>query len=101
MSFCLSLVAPGEPGSVNLTVISATQLNLTWVSPSDPNGVIIGYRIIWKIVKDDNNIFVNDSNSKTEIINNGRAVSFSIVKLGKHTDCLFIYLLFIYYALPT
>ena len=84
MSFCPSLLAPGEPGSVDLTVVSATQLNLAWVSPTDPNGVITGYRVIWIIVRDNNDIFVNDSDSKTEIINNTDAVLFPIVNLGKH-----------------
>lgn len=85
MSFCLSLLAPGEPGSVKLAVISSTQLNLTWASPSDPNGVITGYRVIWRMVRDNNDVFVNDSSSRTEIINNGDAVLFAIVNLGKCT----------------
>ena len=83
MSFCLSLLAPGEPGSVDLTVISAAQLNLTWASPSDPNGVIIGYRVIWKIVRDDNNMLIEASDSKTQVINNENAELFSIVNLGE------------------
>ena len=72
------------PGSVQLEPISSTELDLTWTSPADPNGVIIGYRIVWSIVRDDKNMSVTDSVSKIEIINNGSAVSFRIDTLGKH-----------------
>lgn len=74
--------APGEPDNVDLKVISATQLNLTWKSPRDPNGVIIGYRVIWKMVRNDNNIH-RVGNSTIQVIHDGDAVMFSIVKLGK------------------
>ena len=83
MSICLSLLAPGKPDNVDLTVISATQLNLTWTSPSDPNGVIIGYRVMWKMVRDDNNMLIEASDSKTQVINNENAELFSIVSLGE------------------
>ena len=82
-----SSIAPGEPGSVELTVISATQLNLSWASPSDPNGIITGYRVIWRMVKDVDDNPVNDNDSaKTKIISNGDAVFFLIEDLGKHRD---------------
>ncbi|CAB4034804.1 Transposon Ty3-G Gag-Pol poly, partial [Paramuricea clavata] len=72
---------PGKPGNVQLERISSTELYLTWTSPSDPNGVIIGYRIVWSILRDDKNMSVSNSVSKTEIINNGNAASFRIDKL--------------------
>ncbi|CAB4016473.1 phosphatidylinositol phosphatase PTPRQ, partial [Paramuricea clavata] len=76
---------PGKPGSVQLERISSTELDLTWTSPSDPNGVIIGYRIVWSILRDDRNMSVSNSVSKTEIINNGNAVSFGIDKLEPYS----------------
>ena len=74
--------APGEPDDVDLKVISATQLNLTWKSPRDPNGVIIGYRVIWEMVRDDNDMHRVGS-STIQVINDGDVVMFSIVELGK------------------
>ncbi|CAB4035820.1 phosphatidylinositol phosphatase PTPRQ [Paramuricea clavata] len=76
---------PGKPGSVQLERISSTELYLTWTSPSDPNGVIIGYRIVWSILRDDKNMSVSNSVSKTEIINNGSTASFGIDKLEPYS----------------
>jgi hypothetical protein len=81
---CVSPIAPGKPGSVQLEAVSSTELSLTWTSPSDPNGVIRGYRIVWSIVRDDKNMSVTNNISKTGIIKNGSAVSFRIYTLGKH-----------------
>lgn len=89
MSF-FSLLAPGKPDNVSLVPVSATQLNLTWESPSDPNGIITGYRVIWKMVRDDNNMLIKGSDSKTQVINNKDAEFFPIMNLGKHIVMQFI-----------
>ena len=81
---CVSPIAPGVPGSVQLEAVSSTKLSLTWTSPSDPNGVITGYRIVRSIVRDDKNMSVTNSVSKTEIIKDESALSFRIDTLGKH-----------------
>ncbi|XP_028413457.1 titin-like isoform X1 [Dendronephthya gigantea] len=75
---------PGEPGNVQLIPVSATVLNLTWESPSDPNGIIIGYRVIWEMIEDDKNMSV-PQNSRVRIINDGTAVSYQIKKLEPYS----------------
>ena len=69
--------------NVSLVAASPTKLNLTWESPSDPNGVIMGYRITWRITMNDKDMRVNNNDTKTKIINKGGAVSFQIDALGK------------------
>ena len=60
---------------------SATALDITWKSPSDPNGIITGYRVIWEMIKDDRNNSVSQD-SGLKIINNGTAESYQIENLG-------------------
>ena len=76
-------IEPGKPESFQLIPISATVLSLSWDSPSDPNGVITGYRISWKMIEDDRNMFVTEG-SRVNIIKNGNAESFQIHDLGNN-----------------
>ncbi|XP_028413448.1 tyrosine-protein phosphatase Lar-like isoform X5 [Dendronephthya gigantea] len=76
---------PGEPGSVQLIPVSATVLNLTWKSPSDPNGIIIGYRVIWEMIEDDKENMSVPENSRVKVINNGSAVSYQIKELEPYS----------------
>ncbi|XP_046841964.1 titin-like isoform X3 [Xenia sp. Carnegie-2017] len=46
---------PSAPVAVNVTALSSTQLKVTWFPPLDPNGVITGYNITWKLKNDDSN----------------------------------------------
>ena len=56
---CCPLLAPSGPTSVEVIVVSSSQLNITWQPPSEPNGVIIGYDITWRMTKNDSDESVN------------------------------------------
>ena len=92
---CDSPIEPNVAVNVELKPASPFKLNLTWESPSDPNGVITGYRITWRITTDDKDMRVNNSDTKTEVINKGDAVSFLIDALSKCflVSCLYLALL--------
>ncbi len=46
-------IDPGVPSNVTLSSISSSQFNLTWQKPMDPNGIILGYVVKWKMVLND------------------------------------------------
>ena len=56
---CCLFLAPSAPTSVEVIVVSSSQLNITWQPPSAPNGVIIGYNITWRMTKNDLDVSVN------------------------------------------
>ena len=43
-----------------------SKLNVTWKPPSDPNGIITGYYITWKMTEDDNNMSTPNPTSFSE-----------------------------------
>ena len=72
------------PGNVQLRQPqSHTQLNLTFEPPSDPNGVITGYLVTWKKVKNDTNDSDIGALNQTRLSNISR--SFVIKNLGEFT----------------
>ena len=60
-----SYLAPGRPRNVQVLPISFSQLRATWQSPLDPNGVIIGYKITWRMVTDDKQQSVDGKQNET------------------------------------
>ena len=78
--YFLSLV-PSAPANVKVIAISSTQLSVTWRPPSDPNGVITGYHLTWRMVKDDLN---QSRDGQLKTLNLGRSASnHTIDNLGK------------------
>ena len=67
---------------MKLVSISYSQLNLTWSPPKNPNGIIIGYKVTWRMVSNDKLMSVfgnlNISNRSPE------ARSYLIEYLGKY-----------------
>ncbi|XP_014666260.1 PREDICTED: protein sidekick-like isoform X2 [Priapulus caudatus] len=47
---------PGKPALVRFTDIAMTSLNLSWSSPRKPNGVITGYKVIYRTANSDEGI---------------------------------------------
>lgn len=43
--FTIIHIVPGIPDNVSLTTINSTSLQLSWLPPLEPNGIIIGYYI--------------------------------------------------------
>ena len=60
-------LAPGPAENVELSRISFSQLNLTWQAPGNPNGIITGYRVTWKIISNDKLQSVNGSLNQTSL----------------------------------
>lgn len=46
MYFCLCPV-PGAPTTVKSTILDETSIELTWSPPSNPNGILEGYQIVY------------------------------------------------------
>ena len=82
---CFSSLVPGVPKDVVLTSSSPNQLDLTWETPSEKNGVITGYYITWRIVRNDTNHTVNGGR-KTKKVN---TTSYKISELGQYYFLLF------------
>ena len=75
-------LVPSVPDNVNVIAQSSTMLQVTWFPPLDPNGVITGYNITWKLIKDDNNNTVESVlNVSTPLNSSSR--SYVIDSLGK------------------
>lgn len=77
----LIFLAPNIPESVELFVVSHSQLKLTWQTPSRPNGIITGYRIRWKMDSNDRLQPVDGRLNETILLNG--ATSFVMNGLGK------------------
>ena len=45
VSFCFSISAPDEQAPPTASSLQSTAIELTWLSPEAPNGVILGYRL--------------------------------------------------------
>ena len=75
-------LVPSEPRDVSLEVISHTQLRLSWNTPSDKNGLISGYYIRWKILRNDTNHTVSGQFDTATVDENMKI--FDIEDLGKH-----------------
>ena len=67
ISWNISLLAPGVPENVQLVSISHSQLRLSWQPPSNPNGIITGYSVTWKMVSNDRETQVNGTLSQEDI----------------------------------
>ena len=74
------VLVPGVPDNVQLMQSSATQLSLTWARPLDPNGVISGYFVTWKKIKDDKNKTVDPASNQTTL--GAETRSFLVENLG-------------------
>lgn len=46
--------APGPPADVRCGSLAKKSLNVTWSMPDDPNGVIRGYNVSWKKIRNKN-----------------------------------------------
>jgi hypothetical protein len=81
----LSLLAPSAPTDVKVIAAFSSQLNITWKPPLDPNGVITGYDITWRMTETDldtqpeNNAF-----NRIPSLLNASARNYSIDNLGKY-----------------
>jgi hypothetical protein len=79
------LLAPSAPTDVKVIAASSSQLNITWKPPLDPNGVITGYDITWRMTETDldtqpeNNAF-----NRIPSLLNASARNYSIDNLGKY-----------------
>ena len=76
-----SFLEPGVPESVSLISISFSGLRLSWKPPKDTNGVISGYYITWRIVRNDTNHTVDGKLITTTV--NENTMSYNISGLGK------------------
>ena len=72
---------PGPPVILELTNISFSQLNVTWMRPDNPNGVIKGYYVTWRMVTNDLNEAVKGTLNGT-VINSEKVTFFVINNLG-------------------
>lgn len=77
-----SFLDPDVPENVALVPISSTQLHLSWKTPLNKNGLISGYYITWRIVRNDTNHTV-DGNLNTKIVNESTK-SYNVPNLGKY-----------------
>ena len=41
------ITVPGPPTSVYFPHVNETSVRLAWLQPSEPNGIIVGYRVMW------------------------------------------------------
>ena len=77
----MSYLDPGVPENVSLIPVSSSQLRLSWKAPSNKNGVISGYYITWRIVRNDTNHTVDGKLRTMKVSSN--TTSYYISELGK------------------
>lgn len=46
----MHLIVPGFPRNVTVIVINSFSVNLTWIHPIFPKGVLLTYKLYWKKV---------------------------------------------------
>lgn len=81
----LSLLAPSAPTDVKVIAVSSSQLSITWKPPLDPNGVITGYDITWRMTETDLNTKPeNNAFNRIPSLLNASARNYSIDNLGKY-----------------
>ena len=52
--FCFLLLVPSAPTISEIKHISSSTVDIKWNKPSHPNGVILGYKLHYKKLSDDN-----------------------------------------------
>ena len=45
VSYCLWPTAPGRVASISIAVVSSSSVNITWVEPQEPNGIVFYYLV--------------------------------------------------------
>ena len=66
-NFCYSLV-PTEPLNLRASNVTSQQLNVSWSEPERRNGILIGYTVYYKLLRDDKNENVSGTTWKLENI---------------------------------
>lgn len=51
-----TLTVPGPPGSVSAELVNATSVLLTWLPPTEENGIITAYEVYFKGYEDYNKV---------------------------------------------
>ena len=76
-----SILAPGPPAGVSVTTLSSTSLKVIWESPSDPNGIITGYKVFYTFTVNDRGEDVT-SETKVKEFKDNSTLQFVMVDLG-------------------
>ena len=76
-----SILAPGPPVGVSVTTLSSTSLKVIWESPSDPNGIIVGYKVFYTFTVNDRGEDVTNETKVKEFTDNS-TLEFVMVDLG-------------------
>ena len=75
-------LGPTKPLAVNAVNVSSTELNVTWTVPKRRNGILTGYTIYYRLVKNGKNENVADNSST--VSKNTTQTSFNLSGLGKN-----------------
>ena len=78
------LLAPSAPTNVKVVAVSSSRLDITWQPPSDPNGVITGYNITWRMTRNDLDEPGDNKLNKIPSLLSESARNYSIDNLGNN-----------------
>ena len=76
--------APGPPVDVQVVVVNSTSLKVTWKAPSDPNGIIVAYKVFYTFTVNDLGEDVNKETKVKEFTGNA-TLEFVMDNLGMDT----------------
>ena len=76
-----SILAPGPPVGVSVSTLNSTSLKVIWKAPTDPNGIIVGYKVFYTFTVNDLGEDVNKETKVKEFTDNS-TLEFVIVDLG-------------------
>ena len=79
-NFCYLLV-PTKPLNLRASNVTSQQLNVSWSEPERRNGILTGYTIYYKLLRNDRNDIVPGTTEREETTKNNPAVE--LKNLGK------------------
>ena len=82
--YCFYILEPTKPLNVSAVNVSSTALKVTWMEPERRNGILTGYTIYYRLIRNDKNENVTAAAIVSQTISQ---TIFNLTGLGKNTIC--------------
>ena len=73
-NFRIFPLVPNEPLNLRASNVSSQQLNVSWSEPERRNGILTGYTVYYKLLRDDKNKNVLGATWKSEDIRSNKTI---------------------------